>query len=445
MNRVQLDGVLRLVDVQIDPRVFQRISRSVAGLPMNLQLTGKGLRDVDARAKNFNKTLKGTTAQLSAGQRAGKLFLQRMAQFAVLLPTFATLNRALQGGVKFLFEFDKELRNIVRIDIEGLSDRMEEIAARALDIGKALGTSAAEALGAIRIFTQAGFQIEAAFDLADASILAAKTSTLELASSQELAIALTKQFSIEAENISEALDKVVKVEDLAALGAQDVSDAFRTGGNALAFASKSLDDTLGLIAALREQSRKSGREVGTFFKTLSTRLLAAGEARNAVEALGVTVENVDGSLRPLLDILNDLKVAFDGLTESQAASAAKSIGGVRQFESLLATLNSLERANELSAQTANALGTQEEKLAVVSETLDFKLQKLIASGQGLAKSLGDAGLTDVLGDALKLVNALLSGFSRAVDLAGDLGLSLAPLLAISGISLGRRIFGATGS
>jgi TP901 family phage tail tape measure protein len=444
MNKIQLDAVLRLVDVKINPRVFQQISRSVAGMPAGLQATTKGIAAANTQATGLNRTLKQTATQLSTSERAARLFLQRMAQFAVLLPAFATLNRSLQGGVKFLFEFDKELRNIVRINIEGLIDRLDEIGDRALTIGKNFGQSATEVAASIRLFAQAGFEIEQAFRLTEAATLATKTSTLDLANSQELLVAIIKQFDVEAQGAEAALDKFVRVEDLAAAGAQDLAEALRTGGNALAFASKSLDDTIGLIAALREQSRKSGREIGTFFKTLSTRLLAAGEARNAVEALGVQVENADGSLRPLLAILNDLKTAFDGLTEAQAANAAKAIGGIRQFESLLATLNSLERANELSAGASDSLGTQQEKLAVVSQSLDFQLQQLIASGQELAKSLGDAGLVDTLSDALKLVNLLFSAFTRTLEAVKDIGVNITPLLAIGGLTLGRSIFGGRG-
>jgi TP901 family phage tail tape measure protein len=262
--------------------------------------------------------------------------LQRVAQFAVLLPTFATLNRAIQGSVKFLFEFDSALRDIVRIDVGGLAGRLEEIGDSALKTAEDFGVSAIEVLNTTKVFKQAGDTIEQSQERARAAILATQISTLTAAQAVEVFIAASKQFGKEGANSAAVLDKLANVEDVAAVNAADVAEAFRTGGNALAEFAKSIDDSIGLIAALREQTRKSGREIGTFFKTLQTRIFAAGDARSAVEALGITVENLDGTLRPTLDVLNDLAARFDTLTEAQRANAAKAIAGIRQFESLTA-------------------------------------------------------------------------------------------------------------
>ncbi len=440
-RKIQLDGVLKLVDVQVDPQVFQKISRSVAGMPTSLKKTNDQLKSAAGNADKLNSRLRTTTQQLSQSERAARLFLQRMAQFAILLPTFATLNRSLQGGVKFLLDFDSALRDIVRIDISGLSDRIEEVGDAALKTARDFGVSAIEVLNTTRIFKQAGFDIEESQEKARAAILATQVSTLNSAQAVEVFIAAQKQFVGEGEDSIAVLDKLAKVEDEAAVNAADVAEAFRTGGNALAEFSQSIDDSIGLIAALREQSRKSGREIGTFFKTIQTRIFAAGESRSALEALGVTVQNLDGSLRPTLDVLNDLNDRFDSLTQAQQANAAKAIAGIRQFESLLATLNSLERANELAASSANAAGTAEDKRRITDEKLERQLGKLIAQGESLAEAVGDAGFEDALTGALKVATKLLESFTGIANITADIGGNLTPLLALGGLTLGRRFFG----
>lgn len=444
MNKIQLDAVLRLVNVQINPKVFQKISRSVAGIPKSLNQTQKSMKGVTQQSNRAANSIGKVKAQLTGSQRAAKLFLQRMAQFAILLPTFATLNRILQGGVGFLFEFDSKLRDIVRIDIGGLENRMNEIAMASLNTAKAFGVSATEVLDTTRVFKQAGLDIESSQERARLAILATQVSTLDAGQATEFLIAATQQFNLEGQDLTDSLDALIKAEDLAAVNASDIADAFRTGGNALATFSKDINASIGLIAALREQSRKSGREIGTFFKTLQTRIFAAGESRSAVEALGVTVENLDGTLRPTLDVLNDLKIAFDGLTEAQAANAAKAIAGVRQFESLVGTLNSLERANSLAADASNARGTAEEKERITGEKLERQLGKLTASGQELALAIGASGLDEFLESTLKFATVLTEGLTKLVSTADALGASILPLLALSGVKIGGAIFGATG-
>lgn len=444
MAKVQLDAVLKLVDVQINPQVFRKVSQAVAGMPPALAKTNAGLKGTARNVGVANKQLKDMGQQLTQNERAARLLLRRTAQFAILLPTFVTLNRAIQGSVKFLFEFDSALRDIVRIDIAGLGDRMEAVGDAAIQTAIDFGVTATEVLNVTRVFKQAGFTIEESQAKAQAAILATQISTLSSAQAVEVFIAAQKQFVGEGENSIAVLDKLAKVEDVAAVNASDVADAFRAGGNALAEFAGSIDDSIGLIAALREQSRKSGREIGTFLKTIQTRLFAAGDARTAVEALGVEVQNLDGTLRPTLSVLNDLKMRFEGLTEAQAANAAKSIAGIRQFESLLATLNSLERANELSKDSAEAAGTADEKRVITDAKLERQLGKLIAQAQAFAESLGDAGLEDTLTTVLTLATKLLGVFTNLVDAVGDIGGNLTPLLALGGFTLGRSVFGLAG-
>ena len=431
-KKLQLQTTLKLVDVDIDPKIFQKISRAIAGIPLTLGATNTQIKAASRNMKDLAASTASVTPALEGNARAARLFLQRMTQFAILLPTFATLNKAIQGSVGFLVDLEAEVKKIISLDIQNLSDKFDEIADSAIRIGKEFRISAAEAAKGITLFIQAGFSLAEAQDLAAASALAAKVSTLDVGEAQEFAIAATKIFGDELGSISEAFDKIIKVEDLAAVGAQDIAEAFRTGGNALAFATKSFEDTIGLISALREQTRKSGREVGTFFKTLATRITAAGEAQNAVRGLGIEVQNLDGSLRPLAEVLVDIKGKFDGMTEAQQSNISKSIAGVRQFESFLATINSLDTALSLSAQASEALGTAQQKNEIIATSLTEKLAQLRIQGQELALAISEAGIGGALNQAVTAATKLLSVFTDAVKMADKIGISVTPLIALFG-------------
>jgi hypothetical protein len=248
-NKVQLDAVLNLIDVKINPQVFRKISQSVAGMPKSLKDVNVQLQMAGKNTTNLNRRLRQTGVQLTANERAAKLFLQRMAQFAILLPTFATLNRAIQGSVSFLFEFDSALRDIIRVDVSGLSDRIEEIGDAALRTAGDFGVTATEVLATTRVFKQAGDTIEDSQERARVAILATQISTLSAAQATEVFIAAARQFGEVGQNSALVLDKLAKVEDIAAVNAADVAEAFRTGGNALSEFSQSIDDSIGLIAS----------------------------------------------------------------------------------------------------------------------------------------------------------------------------------------------------
>lgn len=443
-NRVQLEAILKFVGVQVNPGVFNQISRAAAGMPGPVQQFNRNLQQSVGVANNVNNSLQKTKNQLTGSERAARLFLQRMAQFAILLPTFATLNKSIQGGVKFLFDFDAAIKDIIRVDVGKLGDKFDDIAERAFKLSDAFGTSALEAANTIKVYTQAGFELEKATELARLSILATKASTLDAAGATEFLLAATKQFKLEGQDLERALDSLVAAEDLSALEAQDIADAFRTGGNSLAQFGKDINDGIALIAGLREQTRKSGNEIGTFFKTLQTRIFAAGESRAAIESLGVAVQNLDGTLRPTLDVLNDLKVSFDGMTESQVANAAKAIAGVRQFESLIGTINSLDRVNQLSAASSNSAGAARKKEEVDAQKLSRRLDELVVAGQKLAFALGEAGATDFFKNTLKTITSMVDGLTRVVTLLDSIKVPVLPILAPLALKAAGQVFGLGG-
>ncbi len=444
MARIQLEGILKLIDVDINPAIFQKISRAVSNLPVSFQQTSKAAQGATGSVNNLTGAIGKTNKQLSAGASFANKFLQRMAQFAILLPIFATLNKAIQGSVRFMTEFESELINIARVDPKGTLNKLGQISAAALDIGVQFGASSIEVIKTIKTFVQAGESIESALQKARVATLATQVSTLNLVQAQELLIGVSKQFRSEALADIDVLDKVAKVEDLSAADAGELAEAFVTGGNALAFATKSFDDAIGIIAGLREQTRKSGREIGTFAKTLATRIFAAGESRTALEDLGVAVEDQAGNLRPLLAVLQDTKVAFDGMTEAEQANAAKAIAGVRQFESLLATLQALNKIQDLSEGSSKSQGTALQKLAIVSEKLQFQLDQTIAEFQRLAVELGDSGALDFFKDAVRAARAFALGIEGAVEAAKKLGVALIPLIAAGAGKLGQIAFGKGG-
>lgn len=444
MAKVQLDGILRLSQVYINPAIFKQISRATAGLPVNINATVKSTQQLNTQMTQVQKTVNKTQQGMVGMSNIARSFVQRMAQFAVLLPTFVTLNRAIQGGVAFIADFEHELAKVVRTDPTELADKMDLITDSVFEMSVALGSTGSEVLKTVKVFKQAGETIERSLELARAATLAEKTTTLDLASAQEVLIAVTKQFSAENLTATQIVDKLGKVEDAAAVDAIDLAEALRTGGNSLAFAAKSLEDTFGLIGALREQTRKSGREIGTFFKTISTRILATGESKDAIEALGITVENFDGSLRPLLPILQDVKVKFDAMTEAQQANAAKAIAGVRQVESFIATLESLGRAQQLSKAAADSDGVSQKRLEIILATLSSQTDITIAKFQELAGALGQAGVLDIFKEIVKFGGNIASGLSEAVKVADKLGVSIAPLLALAGLKIGAKIFGIQG-
>jgi hypothetical protein len=137
----------------------------------------------------------------------------------------------------------------------------------------------------------------------------------------------------------------------------------------------------------------------------------------------------------MADVLVDIKAKFDGMTEAQQANIAKSIAGVRQFESFLATINSLDSALSLSAQASEALGTAQKKNEIIATSLSEKLAQLRVQGQELALAISNAGIGGALNQAVSAATKLLEVFTDSVKMADKLGVSVTPLISLfAGVS-----------
>ncbi len=441
MAKIQLEGILKLVDVQIDPAIFQKISRLTAGMPANINMTVKSTQNLNQKMQQVQKTVQGTANAMSGMDRLGHQFLQRMTQFAILLPIFATLNKAIQGSVKFMADFEEELINVIKTNPTELTGRLREIIDTTFDIATSMGSTADEVIKTTKVFVQAGLNITDAMEMSRAATLASKVTTLDLTQAQEMLLAVSKQFSAEGLNAVSIIDKISRAEDISASNAQDFAEALKTGGNAMAFATKSFDKTIALIAALREQTRKSGSELGTFFKTMATRMTAGGESTKAIESLGVAVSDTAGKLRPMDDILIDLKTKFDTLTEAQKSSLAAQIAGVRQVEGFLAALKALDREQEILTASSNASGTANRKLVLVMGELKSQTNVMVSQFQHLAEAIGETGILDIFKQAVTFAGRIAEGLVKVSQVAKEVGVSLGPLLALGALKIGGKAFG----
>lgn len=79
----------------------------------------------------------------------------------------------------------------------------------------------------------------------------------------------------------------------------------------------SIEDTA-LAIGLMANAGIKGEKAGTALRSIFTRLAdPPKDAAEAIEKLGLSITNADGSMRPLNDVMKDLRKSFAGLTQEQ--------------------------------------------------------------------------------------------------------------------------------
>lgn len=105
---------------------------------------------------------------------------------------------------------------------------------------------------------------------------------------------------------------------------------------ALGFSAEDTAVAIGLMANSGIKASQAGTALRTIMTKLSSDVKISGEKIGEVV---VQTKNADGSMRGLSDIVNDLRTAFSGLSESEQSAAAKNIAGAEAMSGFLAIMN----------------------------------------------------------------------------------------------------------
>jgi len=409
-------------------KTLQNVSQQANMLNKNMGRTGRASSSVNKVNRSVRQLSQSTAQAAKGGKDMVAMFEEigrRALAFRVAATFINTFTDSVSDAIQFLRTFDQELTDIAKIGGQS-SQELERIGESLLSLASKWGAAAEDTIGQFRTFTQAGFDAAASMKFAEKATIGAAGTTLELNKATELLIQTMKVFGdTEADKV---FDKIAVAESSAAVTAADVQDAMKRSAATFRAVNASVDDMIGLISSLQETSRRGGAVVGTAFRTINTRIFA-GDTRKEVEKLGVAVTDSTGQLRPLVTVLSDLSLKFKTLTQEEQVQAATLIAGRRQFESFLQIINNVDRAQQISAQTANQQGEAMKRAEMQARTLNGRLNSLRDTFLKMVTGIEEfVPIRDIFKTLISLIDTLIGSFDGA----------LGKVAALSALFIGMR-------
>lgn len=152
----------------------------------------------------------------------------------------------------------------------------------------------------------------------------------------------------------------------------------------------SIEDTA-LAIGLMANAGIKGEKAGTALRSIFTRLAdPPKDAAGAIEKLGLSITNADGSMRPLNDVMKDLRKSFAGLTQEQKVQIASQLAGQEAMSGLLALVNASEEDyNKLAEAIGNADGASKKMSDTMLDNLSGKWTLFQSALDGVKISLGE--------------------------------------------------------
>jgi TP901 family phage tail tape measure protein len=290
------------------------------------------------------------------------------------------------------------------------------------------------------------------FNDSDAATLA-KTATMfqnvsdEAISAGDSASFIISQmiaFGIEAENAQSIIDKVNETANKFSVSSGDLSKALGIVASTSSAMGNSIDQTLGVVTAITEQTRnasKSARAANTIFSRLAQVVDENSDTGKKLTEiynnLGIALYDSSGQMRSTYDILADLASKWDSLDKNTQQYIAITSAGTNQLNNFLALMNNFDHAAEATATSINSAGSAMRENEAYQESLEYQTNNLKATFQDLANNVIDKQLISALltlGDAfLKVANTGLGTFITKVGLLAGTGWGLSSLLKVTKI------------
>ena len=249
-------------------------------------------------------------------------------------------------------------------------------------------------------------------------------------------------FGIEAENAQSIIDKVNEVANRFSVSSGDLSKALGIVASTSAAMGNSIDQTLGVVTAITEQTRnasKSARAANTIFSRLAQvvdKNSDVGQKLTGIyNSLGIALYDSFGQMRSTYDILADLASQWGSLDKNTQQYIAITSAGTNQLNNFLALMNNFDHATQATATSIDSAGSAMKENEAFQESLEYQTNNLKATFQDFANNILDKEvITTVIkvGDAfLKLANTDIGQLITKVTLLGGLSWGLTSLVKVS--------------
>lgn len=201
----------------------------------------------------------------------------------------------------------------------------------------------------------------------------------------------------------------------------------------------SIEDTAVALGLMANSGIKAS-QAGTSLRQILLGLQGGVElATKSTDSWVIEVENADGSMRNLNDVVVDLREAFADMTDAQKASNAEAIAGKIGMSGLLSIVNASEKDfNKLTGAIDNSTGVAKKMADTMQNNLKGKITQFKSALEGAGIAIGEnlipaltKGVTKIT-DMVSAFNNLPPATQKTIVSVGATVAAIGPLMMIGG-------------
>lgn len=324
--------------------------------------------------------------------------------------------------------------------ISGASGKdLEALTEKAKQMGATTKFSASDSAAALKYMAMAGWDTKDMLDGVDGVMQLAAASGEDLAQTSDIVTDAMTAFGMSADQANRFADVLAQTANRSNTSVALMGETFKYVAPVAGALGYNIEDTSVAIGLMANSGIK-GSQAGTSLKNMLTNLAKpTDQVQSYMDKLNISLTDSAGNVKPLNQLLDEMRGGFSGLTDAQKAEYAAGIAGKEGMSGLLAIVNSSQTDfDNLTESINNSNGAAKDVADVMLDNLGGQLTILKSTLEGIAIAFGDILLPTIknvvsgLQNFLNWVTNLTDGQKQLVVTIAAIVAAIGPVLLIVG-------------
>lgn len=367
----------------------------------------KAAREAQKNGANIsNDMIRATRSVTSFKNKASKAVTDTVKKLGALSVASAGAFGAF--AVKSGMDFEAQMSKVQAISGAN-AEEMQLLTNKSKEMGAKTKFSATESAQALEYMAMAGWKTNQMVSGLPGIMNLAAASGEELASASDIVTDALTGFGLKASDSAHFADVLAKASSSSNTNVALMGETFKYAAPVAGALKYSIEDTAVAIGLMANAGIK-GEQAGTALRGVLTNLAKpSDQVAGYMDALGVSLTDTQGNVKPLSALMVDLRQKFAGLTDAQKAEYAAGIAGKNALSGFLAIVNASDADfNNLTQAIANSDGTAQQMADTMSNNLSGQLTLLKSAVEGAGITFYEA----IAGKATGAVTALSNKISQ---------------------------------
>lgn len=309
------------------------------------------------------------------------------------------------AAVKTSMDFEAAMDKVASLS-GAQGENFDRLRDKALEMGAQTMYSATESAEALQYMALAGWDTEDMLNGLEPILKLAGAAGMDLGRASDIVTDGLTAMGLSAKDAAHFADVMAVTMSKSNTDVNQLGEAFKYVAplaGSMGYSIEDLSLALGLMANAGIKASQGGTSLRRTLLNLSK---PTDDVASAMEALGISMFNPDGSAKSLYTLMVELREAMKGLTAEEKAQYAATIAGATGLSGLLAIVDaSDDDFNKLAAAISDADGAGMEMYDTMTNNLQGSITELMSALESLMISMGD-----LLVPLIKEVVSILQGW-----------------------------------